>query len=188
VVLRTVSIEPPKPPEPATLQKPKPNAAPVAQQQYTQVHITTNPIKTTDVPAQSDLQHLAISNKTITGVPIPVDAGTGTKPQPPPTTAPVNAEPQFPGGAAAWATFLSRNLQAPETLEPGEKKTVLVKFLVSEEGIVTQFEVVQSGGAAFDAEVIRVLKKMPKWKPALKNSVPVAVSFTQPVTFIAMGD
>jgi protein TonB len=46
--------------------------------------------------------------------------------------------------------------------------------------------VVQSAGAVFDNEVIRVLKKMPKWKPAIQNGQPVAVTFTQPVTFQAV--
>jgi protein TonB len=33
--------------------------------------------------------------------------------------------------------------------------------------------------------VIRVLKKMPKWKPAVQNGRAVPVMFTQPVTFMA---
>jgi protein TonB len=44
---------------------------------------------------------------------------------------------------------------------------------------------VQSGGFAFDNEVIRVLKKMPKWKPAVQNGHTIALSFMQPVTFQA---
>ncbi|MBA2746852.1 MAG: energy transducer TonB, partial [Flavisolibacter sp.] len=51
---------------------------------------------------------------------------------------------------------------------------------------VNTFSILQSGGKAFDAEVIRVLKKMPKWKPAIQNGRPVAVSFSQPVTFVGV--
>ena len=54
-----------------------------------------------------------------------------------------------------------------------------------EDGSITKFEIIQSGGAAFDNEVIRVLKKMPKWKPAVQNGQNVSVMFTQPVTFVA---
>ena len=62
-------------------------------------------------------------------------------------------------------------------------KLCMVKFIVGEDGKVTAFEVVQSGGAAFDNEVIRVLKKMPQWKPAIQNGQTVKAMFTQPVTF-----
>ena len=81
--------------------------------------------------------------------------------------------------------FLNRHLRTPDELEAGQKRTVLVRFAVSVEGSVTQFEIVQSGGPAFDNEVIRVLKKMPKWKPAVQNGQNVSVMFTQPVTFVA---
>lgn len=187
--------EQPKPIIPPPPTQPKPATASLAQRQYVQIHITTDPVTTNDVPAQGDLKDAVISNTTIAGVPAPAtpvvsnsNAGTEPQTQTPVYEGPLSAEPQFPGGAAAWAAFLSRHLQAPETLETGEKKTVFVTFLVDADGSVTHFDVVQSGGAAFDAEVIRVLKKMPKWKPALRNGQPAAVSFTQPVTFIAMGE
>jgi protein TonB len=95
-------------------------------------------------------------------------------------------EPEFPGGQDAWMNFLRKNLNAPAGLEPGEKKTVSIRFFVSVDGAITDFEVVQSAGRVFDNEVIRVLKKMPKWKPAIQNGQPIARAFTQPVTFIGM--
>jgi protein TonB len=61
----------------------------------------------------------------------------------------------------------------------------MVKFAVGVDGSITHFEIIQSGGTDFDNEVIRVLKKMPKWKPAVQNGRNVAVMFTQPVTFMA---
>lgn len=100
------------------------------------------------------------------------------------TEAPLpSRQPQFPGGTDAWLKFLSRNLRPPSDLESGEKRSVLVRFSVDEEGVITNFQVVQSGGADFDNEVIRVLKKMPRWLPAIQNGKPTAVNFTQPVTF-----
>lgn len=175
VVVHT-QIIPEKPNASTPLPPPKLPRPVVVQQQYTQIRITTNPGKTTDVPTQAEVRDAAISNHTTEGAPateVPAIAETGpdtrTEPEAKPAPAPAYAAPQFPGGDAAWLAFLSRNLQAPETLEPGEKKTVLVKFLVSADGSVTAFDVVQSGGAAFDKEVMRVLRKMPKWKPALRN-------------------
>ena len=95
-------------------------------------------------------------------------------------------QPQFPGGSQAWIAFLSNNLRAPEELESGERRTVLIRFHVAEDGSIANFEVVRSAGSAFDNEVIRVLKKMPKWTPAMKAGQHLSVSFTQPVTFVGV--
>jgi protein TonB len=193
VVLRVQHIpeQPVVPQPPQAPRHPKPSP-PVAQQRHTTIRITSDPVDVTDVPTQTDLNTTVIAATTTAGVPagpVALAVPSGTEAPKPPeksTEVLVSAAPQFPGGAAAWAAFLSRHLQVPDELEAGVKKTVLVRFSVSETGAVTGFEVVQSGGTLFDAEVIRVLKKMPKWKPALKNGQPVAVPFTQPVTFMAV--
>ena len=96
---------------------------------------------------------------------------------------PIEKQPEFPGGVEAWRNFLSRYLQAPEELEAGERRTVQVRFMVNTSGQVTDFEIIQSAGSSFDREVMRVLKKMPKWTPAIQNGREIAVSFVQPVTF-----
>jgi protein TonB len=126
----------------------------------------------------NDLPHSAGSPGPATATEIP------SVPQPAATEAPlITSAPSFPGGPEAWASFLQKNLRAPVTGEPGERTTVLVRFIVSHEGIVTGFSVVQSGGALLDNEVIRVLRKMPRWKPAISNGKSVPAAFTQPVTF-----
>jgi periplasmic protein TonB len=181
----------PKKPEPPA----PPKAPAVAQQQFIdQIKITTNNVAAV-VPEQAELIQVAISNITESGVPgdalPPISENNNasanqTEYNTTPAPALMQAQPEFPGGTAAWSSFLSRHLQAPDALEGGEKKTVLVRFLVSKDGSVTGFEIVQSGGAAFDNEVIRVLKKMPKWKPAIQNGQHVDVTFTQPVTFMGI--
>jgi periplasmic protein TonB len=164
----------------------------VNQLQFTNKMITVdyqkNPLAT-----QEDLTHALPGGETILGnpatnlvpPPIPPSTGEGTaKAEAPPVKEPLpSRQPQFPGGAQAWLNFLNTHLHAPQDLEAGEKRTVLIRFSVDEEGTITNFHVVQSGGSAFDQEVIRVLKKMPKWLPAIQNGQPAAVSFTQPVTF-----
>ena len=94
--------------------------------------------------------------------------------------------PKFPGGDAAWLAFLQRHLQSPEDIEPGQRIEVLVRFWVDVDGSVSRAEVVKSGGSSFDKEVLRVLKKMPKWEPAMQYGNRVAVAYTQPVTFIGV--
>ena len=60
-----------------------------------------------------------------------------------------------------------------------------VKFVVNNNGEVTDAVIIKSAGNIFDREVLRVIARMPKWKPGKQNGKPVAVYFTQPVTFTA---
>lgn len=184
----------PKPPEPP---KPPAAATPVRQQAFTSQIAIVEKDLTQPVPPVNALEDVAISSQTTAGT----AAGTlqpSLAPEVRGSTAAPSAEPeakkeivpdrqpQFPGGMQAWSAFLSKNLKAPEELETGEKRTVLIRFHVAEDGGVTGFTVVQSAGRMFDNEVIRVLKKMPKWTPALQAGRPVPVSFTQPVTFVGV--
>lgn len=95
-------------------------------------------------------------------------------------------EPEFPGGEAGLQKFLARYLTTPDRLEAGDKKVVKVKFKVDKDGSVNTFEILTSGGSEFDAEVVRVCKKMPRWIPAIQNGMNVPVSYVLPVTFIGL--
>lgn len=95
-------------------------------------------------------------------------------------------DPEFPGGQEGLIKFLSRYLSSPENLEKGEKKLVRIKFNVDSDGSINAFEIVTSGGLKFDNEVVRVVKKMPKWIPALQNGINVPVNYLLPVTFIGV--
>ena len=57
---------------------------------------------------------------------------------------------------------------------------------MAEDGRISNIEFVQSAGSAYDNEVVRVLKKMPRWKPAQQNGQNVTTTFTQPVIFQAV--
>ncbi|MDP4129043.1 MAG: energy transducer TonB [Bacteroidota bacterium] len=93
--------------------------------------------------------------------------------------------PEFPGGPEALKRFLLKNLRMPETeLEPGKQVRVIAKFVVGPDGKVSGIETIQSGGAAFDGEVKRVIYRMPDWKPGVQNHKKVAVYFRLPVYFV----
>jgi periplasmic protein TonB len=169
--------------------------APVRQQKFTG-QIQIKKIVTDPLPPIDAMEKVAISTVTTPGgdvstvqpLPVPETKAAQTSSAATQSTEEVmpDKQPQFPGGMQAWLSFLSRNLQAPESLEGGEKRIVIVRFYVAEDGSIANFQVEKSAGTAFDGEVIRVLKKMPKWSPAMKAGKPVSVSFTQPVTFVGM--
>lgn len=185
-----------KPPQPPILPKKA-----VASQASTSQKIFTDEFRITTrdiiqvIPRMEDLEN-QVSDKDLIGPP-----GNGSSSSPvvsngagvenPVTENPkkemaIQREPEFPGGMKAWINYLSRNLRVPDELEAGEKKTVLIRFLVDVDGQVTGFEVVHSAGPVYDNEVIRVLRKMPRWKPAIQNNLAVARTFTQPVIFMGL--
>ena len=186
---------------PPEAQQPVPAAAtPVDRVQkaladYQNIQIVPDDIANELLPTTDELVDAAISNTTVAGEPDnaqhvapPQAIGNGSVASQHATTEaaifdPVEKQPEFPGGVDAWRNFLSRYLQAPDELAVGERRTVQVRFIVNRTGQVTDFEILQSAGSSFDREVLRVLKKMPKWKPAIQNGHEIAVSFVQPVTF-----
>jgi protein TonB len=90
--------------------------------------------------------------------------------------------PEFPGGTSAMIRFLKKNLRE---ITNDEERTVKVqvRFIVDKTGVVTGFEIVNSGGEEYDKEVLRVMKKMPHWKPGSQNGRNVNVYMTLPVVF-----
>ncbi|PWU02626.1 MAG: hypothetical protein C5B52_05265 [Bacteroidetes bacterium] len=101
----------------------------------------------------------------------------------------VDEQAEYPGGLVAMQNFLQRNLRDPreEDQESGTVK-VKIRFVVEEDGSIGRFEILSTGGEIVDHEVLRVLHKMPKWKPAKKNGKTVAMYFVQPITFTVPGD
>jgi protein TonB len=96
----------------------------------------------------------------------------------------VEEMPEFPGGSAALQRFLLKHLRVPdEALEPGNRITVRVQFIVDKNGGITGLEVLKSGGEVFNKEVLRVLNKMPAWKRGRQNGMQVPVYYQLPVTF-----
>jgi periplasmic protein TonB len=92
--------------------------------------------------------------------------------------------PEFPGGTAALLRFLGKNLQVPEdALEPGQRIRVPVKFVVNKEGSLSDVEFLTQTDHVFRKEILRVVAKMPKWKPGSQHGKTVAVYYTIPVIF-----
>jgi len=193
VIIKTMQIPEVKKIEPILPKKADPLPQ-VRTQKLTTIEIKRDELVKETVPDQRLLLNSNISNIKLDGIDptntpvVKEQVTTNVVKEEPKTTsndaAPIQREPEFPGGQQAWLNFLQKYLVAPGELEPGERKTVAIRFFVSEEGLVTNFQVVQSAGSVYDNEVIRVLKKMPKWKPAIQNGQAVSRAFTQPVTFV----
>lgn len=120
----------------------------------------------------------------------------------------VDVAAEFPGGIPALAKFLSTNLRYPKSaMELQISGKAIAKFIVDTEGNVSDITIVKSSfwqkvinekkskkkKLVYDdiptkceecnADVIRVLKLTPKWKPAIKDGKSVKSYFVLPVKF-----
>ena len=91
---------------------------------------------------------------------------------------------EFPDGQQALMTWLSQNMKYPEeAMKENAQGRVLVGFVVNKDGSIDEVKVLRPVHAALDAEAVRVVKEMPKWKPGKKDGKAVRVSYTLPITF-----
>jgi len=96
----------------------------------------------------------------------------------------VDEMPEFPGGQNAMLQFISKNIQYPKfAKERGIQGRVVVKFVVQKDGSISNVEVMRSVDEHLDAEVVRLVKSMPNWKPGKHNGEVVNVQYVLPVVF-----
>ena len=99
----------------------------------------------------------------------------------------VEKEAEFPGGDKAWMKFLTNNLNGQVPLDheaPAGKYTVWIQFIVDREGSVSDLKALTNNGYGMEEEAMRVLRKVPKWTPALQNGRNVKAYRKQPITFV----
>lgn len=96
----------------------------------------------------------------------------------------VEQMPEFPGGTSAMIKYLGDNLHYPETAQKvGIQGRIIVRFIVGTDGNICQPEVVRGIEPALDAEALRVVQTMPRWKPGMNKGKAVAVKYHIPIMF-----
>lgn len=96
----------------------------------------------------------------------------------------VEDPPLFPGGEAAMRKWLGRNIHYPQMAkDAGIQGTVYVKFEVDQNGNVKDAQILRGIGGGCDEEALRVVNKMPTWKPGKQRGRAVRVYFNLPVRF-----
>ena len=94
-------------------------------------------------------------------------------------------EPEFPGGWTACMEYCRQNMRYPETArELRIEEKLFVKFAVMKDGSIDSVEIIRSAGdQSLEEEAIRIVKTMPKWKPARLRGKVVNCWYTIPVVF-----
>lgn len=99
----------------------------------------------------------------------------------------VENEAQFPGGESAWRRYLEKNLNANAPVDNGAAGgtyQVIVKFIVSKDGSISDVQAETKHGFGMEEEAVKIIKRGPKWTPALQNGRNVNAYRRQPITFV----
>lgn len=181
----------------------KPAAAPQAPtaastratEQFVEMRIVPEDVLVTaEVPEQSAFSQADPGLVTAAGLPAdgtigePQAAGTGTGTATPTVTEPFRYVEQMPeytdGGQAGMMKFIARNLKYPGgALSQGLEGMVIVSFVVSASGDISDITVIKDLGGGTGEEAMRVVAKMPRWKPGIQNHRQVPVRMTLPIRF-----
>lgn len=92
--------------------------------------------------------------------------------------------PEFIGGDDALMAFLQKNIKYPaKALKNNIQGVVMINFVVHTDGSIRKANVTKGIGGGCDEEALRVIKKMPKWKPGRQGGKNVPVYFDVPINF-----
>lgn len=76
-------------------------------------------------------------------------------------------DPMYPGGKAAMMQFISSQLRYPrKCVESNEQGLVVYNFVVETDGSLSNFELMHRAHPLLNEEALRIIKRMPAWRPA----------------------
>ena len=96
----------------------------------------------------------------------------------------VEEMPEFIGGIEKLYEYLGNNINYPEQAKDFSiQGKVFVQFVVWKDGTIRDVKVVKGAHKLLDKEALRVIIKMPVWKPGKQRGKNVNARFTLPIKF-----
>ena len=94
-------------------------------------------------------------------------------------------EPASPvKGMKDFYRFIGENMRYPkEARNAGVEGRVFVRFMINEQGSLSNFNIIRGIGMGCDEEAVRVLSMSPPWKPGKQGGVAVKSTFNLAVIF-----
>ncbi|MDE6022337.1 MAG: TonB family protein [Muribaculaceae bacterium] len=91
---------------------------------------------------------------------------------------------EFPGGMPELMKYLAMNIRYPkEAHDENIQGRVVIKFIINEDGSVSDATVIKGVSKELDEEATRVVMSMPKWTPGKAGGKAVASYYTIPISF-----
>jgi TonB family protein len=92
--------------------------------------------------------------------------------------------PKFPGGDTELMNYIHKEMVYPEACIKEKKQgRTLISFVVEKDGSVSSIKLLRGIGYGCDEAAMDVVRKMPKWKPAIQRGKPVRVQYQLPFIF-----
>lgn len=102
---------------------------------------------------------------------------------------PVDIMPEFPGGESQLNKFIEDNMQYPfVSRQNGAQGRVIVMVVIEKDGSIAKCRIMRSVDPNLDEEALRIVKKMPRWKPGKRDGKTVRAQYTFPVMFKLVGN
>ena len=96
----------------------------------------------------------------------------------------VEKQAAFKGGNDGWRRYLERSLVYPEdAVKNNIQGVVSVEFIIEPDGSVSNAIVLGSPDKLLAAEALRMIKKSPKWEPAIQYNRQIISRHVQSITF-----
>ncbi len=141
--------------------------------------------KVTIISENNETAGMAVSASQTTKVAVVADNKADKADEPVSVSA---VMPEFPGGMQALMNYLSQNLRFPKNADCATGR-VVVKFVVTKTGKVSDVSILKSVGPEVDAEALRVVSSLPDFIPGKnEEGKPVSVYYALPINFTTTGD
>lgn len=96
----------------------------------------------------------------------------------------IESRPEYPGGLEAFTRFISKNLKYPLYAQNiGIQGRVVVRFVINQDGSLSNIEVIKGIGGDCDEEARRVISQSSPWIPGKQRGKPVKSRMMVPITF-----
>jgi len=107
--------------------------------------------------------------------------GTGTVSAQDTTLRQLQVMAEFPGGMRAFGHYLLDSLQLHLNSEADIGSKLVISFTVTSQGYMDDIIIKKKTVPFFDADIIRILKSMPRWKPAMYGDSAVSSTLVIPL-------
>ncbi len=100
--------------------------------------------------------------------------------------SPYKSGASFPGGMDSLNSFLAKNIKYPKYLKDRKKELeeiVIIEFTVKRDGWIEDINIRKGKNAAFKKEARRLVREMPRWKPAEMEGKVVNETIILPIRF-----
>lgn len=186
-----IDLTPPPPVEETPPPPPPPPPPPMVEMvKFVPPVIKDDAVEEEPQKLQEDVKDVNVSTKDQEGekdiVAPPTEVAGPAEPAAPEIFTIVEENAEFPGGTAAMMKFMQQNTVYPAMArEAGISGRCFLKFVVNENGDISNVEILKGvpGCSDCDKEAIRVVKSMPKWKPAKMTGRSVKCYFNLPFNF-----